>query len=134
MKTNHFFLPMKVPTKTFQEKKLRTVKGRAVLYTPSELVEIRQKYISALMPYAPPVPAEGPISLCLMFCFKDKKHEPGTPKITKPDTDNMGKMFKDCMTACGFWKDDAQIYRDYISKSYQENEGVYVEIVELTVL
>lgn len=28
MKTNHFFLPMKVPTKTFQEKKLRTVKGR----------------------------------------------------------------------------------------------------------
>lgn len=67
MKTNHFFLPMKVPTKTFQEKKLRTVKGRAVLYTPSELVEIRRKYISALMPYAFPVPAEGPISLCLMF-------------------------------------------------------------------
>lgn len=28
MKTNQFFLPMKVPTKTFQEKKLRTVKGR----------------------------------------------------------------------------------------------------------
>ena len=132
MKTNHFFLPMKVPTKTFQEKKLRTVKGRAVLYTPPELVEIRQKYISALMPYAPLVPAEGPISLCLMFCFKDKKHKPGTPKITKPDTDNIGKMFKDCMTACGFWKDDAQIYRDYIAKSYQENEGIYVEIVEPT--
>ena len=122
---------MKVPTKTFQEKKLRTVKGRAVLYTPPELVEIRQKYISALMPYAPPVPAEGPISLCLMFCFKDEKHKPGTPKITKPDLDNLEKGLVDCMTKCNFWNDDSQICLEYISKSYEIHEGIYIEVIQL---
>jgi len=131
MKMNHFFLPMKVPTKTFQEKKLRTVKGRAVLYTPPELMEIRQKYISALMPYAPPVPAEGPISLYLMFCFKDEKHKLGTPKITKPDLDNLEKGLVDCMTKCNFWNDDSQICLEYISKSYEIHEGIYIEVVQL---
>lgn len=133
MKTNHFFLPMKVPTKTFQEKKLRTVKGRAVLYTPPELVEIRQKYISALMPYAPKEPMEGPVRIRTVWCFPaDGNHPPMAPKITKPDTDNLVKLLKDCMTECGFWKDDAQVCSEAITKCYSDKEGIYVEIIEFT--
>jgi Holliday junction resolvase RusA-like endonuclease len=126
-----FFIPMRIPTKTFQAKKLRTVKGRAVLYTPPELVEIRQKYISALIPHSPAEPAEGPISLCLMFCFKDKKHNTGTPKTTKPDLDNLEKGLADCMTVCGFWQDDSQISLLSLSKSYEEHEGVFIKVEEL---
>lgn len=104
MKTNHFFLPMKVPTKTFQEKKLRTVKGRAVLYTPPELVEIRQKYISALMPYAPSVPAmvihdkfgslmkkEGRVEKFVDLCMEEYKcYEEGYVRL-----DEMAKILKE---------------------------------------
>ena len=32
-------------------------------------------------------------------------------EVTKPDTDNLQKLLKDCMTKCGFWKDDAQVVR-----------------------
>lgn len=126
-----FFIPMRIPTKTFQAKKLAVRNGKPVLYTPPDLVEIRQKYISALIPHAPAEPAKGPISLCLMFCFKDKKHNTGRPKTTKPDLDNLEKGLADCMTVCGFWQDDSQIYLLSLSKSYEEHEGVFIKVEEL---
>ena len=34
----------------------------------------------------------------------------GEYRTTKPDTDNLQKLLKDCMTATGFWTDDAQAF------------------------
>ncbi|BBK24433.1 RusA family crossover junction endodeoxyribonuclease [Dialister hominis] len=123
------FLSMQVPKKTFQEKKVAVVNGKARIYKPPELVEIEQKYISSLSPHVPERPLGGPIALKTVFCFRaDEKHKAGTPKATKPDTDNLVKMLKDCMTKCGFWKDDAQVASESITKCYADHEGIYILI------
>ena len=36
------------------------------------------------------------------------------------------------MTRCGFWKDDAQVVKEYVEKKWSENPvGIEIEIVEL---
>lgn len=32
------------------------------------------------------------------------------------------------MTECGFWKDDAQVCNEAITKCYSDKEGIYVEV------
>ena len=93
------FIPMRIPTKTFQAKKLAVRNGKPVLYTPPELIKIQQEYISRLTKVAPKKPFHGPVWLKIAFCFKsDEKHQPGIPKPTKPDLDNLEKGLVDCMT------------------------------------
>ena len=42
------------------------------------------------------------------------------------------KLLKDCMTKCGFWKDDAQVVREMVEKRWaDEPMGIYIEIMEL---
>lgn len=127
-----FFIPMRISTKTFQAKKLTVRNGKPVLYTPPELIKIQQDYISRLTKVAPENPFPGPVWLKIAFCFKsDEKHQPGIPKPTKPDLDNLEKGLVDCMTKCNFWNDDSQICLEYISKSYEIHEGIHIEVVQL---
>lgn len=127
-----FFIPMRISTKTFQAKKLTVRNGKPVLYTPPELIKIQQDYISRLTKVAPENPFPGPVRLKIAFCFKsDEKHQPGIPKPTKPDLDNLEKGLVDCMTKCNFWNDDSQICLEYISKSYEIHEGIHIEVVQL---
>lgn len=127
-----FFIPMRIPTKTFQAKKLAVRNGKPVLYTPPELIKIQQEYISRLTKVAPKNSFPGPVWLKIAFCFKsDEKHQPGIPKPTKPDLDNLEKGLVDCMTKCNFWNDDSQICLEYISKSYEIHEGIYIEVIQL---
>lgn len=127
-----FFIPMRIPTKTFQAKKLTVRNGKPVLYTPPELIKIQQEYISRLTKVAPENPFPGPVRLKIAFCFKsDEKHQSGIPKPTKPDLDNLEKGLVDCMTKCNFWNDDSQICLEYISKSYEIHEGIYIEVIQL---
>lgn len=122
-----FFIHMKLPTKTFQAKKITVRNGKAVIYTPPELKEIQSKYIAHLSKYAPKKPLEGAVQLSTIWCFPEDKHRTnGNYKITKPDTDNLVKMLKDCMTQCGFWKDDAQVAVELITKRYNEVEGILI--------
>ena len=53
-------------------------------------------------------------------------HKPGEPKITKPDTDNMVKLLKDCLTKCSFWKDDAQVANETVVKVWTNSPGIVV--------
>ena len=43
----------------------------------------------------------------------------------------MIKMFKDCMTALHFWKDDAQVASEITEKVWAGVPGIYVEVSEL---
>ena len=54
-----------------------------------------------------------------------------TYKPTRPDTDNYIKLFKDCMTAAGFWLDDAQVVDERIIKTYAENATIGVSWEEV---
>jgi len=52
-------------------------------------------------------------------------------KTTKPDTDNLIKMLKDCMTTAGFWKDDAIVCSEVTEKFLAFHPGIYVKVVSL---
>ena len=127
-----FFLPMKPPTITHQEKKIRITKGgKPILYEPRELVTIRQKFIGLLADHAPDEPMAGPIRLITKWCYPRGKHKDGEWKITKPDTDNTIKLFKDCMTKTGFWHDDAQVCSEITEKFWAEIPGIFVLVAQL---
>lgn len=128
-----FFVNCNPPTATAQEKKVALVKGRVVFYEPSNLKAAKSQLTFHLLRYRPKEPLKGPLSLTVLWLFpKGKNHKDGTWRITRPDTDNLEKMLKDCMTRCGFWKDDAQVVKEYVEKKWSENPvGIEIEIVEL---
>ena len=43
----------------------------------------------------------------------------------------MIKLLKDCMTKCGFWKDDSQVASEITEKFYGSKVGIYIRIREL---
>ena len=83
----------------------------------------------------PKEPLTGPLSLSVLWLFpKGKSHKAGEWRVTRPDTDNLEKTLKDCMTHCGFWKDDAQVVREHVEKKWSEDPvGIEIEITELEV-
>jgi len=66
------------------------------------------------------------------WCFPRGVHKDGEYRITKPDTDNLQKMFKDVMTHLGFWKDDALVASDLCEKFWAEIPGIYIKIQPLS--
>lgn len=121
-----FFLSMIPPTATHQEKKWRVVKGKPVSYDPPKVTAARSKLIAHLAGHEPERPLEGAVRLLVKWCFPRGEHEDGEYRITKPDTDNLQKLLKDCMTAVGFWKDDAQVASEICEKFWAEVPGIYV--------
>lgn len=129
-----FFLPMRVPTKTHQSKRFTARSGKIAAYDTPEIVAIREKFEAALAKHAPEQKISGPVRLVTKWCFEitdTKKHRDGEWKATKPDTDNLVKLFKDCMTATGFWNDDAQVASDIIEKFWANIPGIYVRVERL---
>lgn len=124
------FLEMNPPTATHQMKKVRVVRGTPVFYEPKKVQAARRLLMDHLLPCKPDVPLEGPISLTTQWRFpKGRSHKDGEWRITRPDTDNLQKLLKDCMTACGYWKDDAQVVRELTEKMWSDEPcGIYIEI------
>lgn len=124
-----FFMPMKPPTVTHQEKQVHVVKGKPVFYEPEELKNARAKLMSALARNIPEKPFDGPLFLSCDWYFPvTGKHRNGEFKTTKPDTDNLNKLLKDCMTAMQFWKDDAQVCMEVIAKYYADVPGIKITV------
>ena len=129
-----FFMEMKIPTVTHQEKKVHVVNGKPYYYDPECLSRARAMFEAYLYQRKPEQPIQGPVRLCTKWIFKASKTHPAcTWKVTKPDTDNMVKLLKDCMTKVGFWKDDALVCCEMIEKMYGEKEGIYIFAEELKV-
>lgn len=126
-----FFMAMVPPTITHQEKKVHVVHGRPVFYEPSELKAARQKLMACLEQYAPAEPYQGGLRLIVKWCFPKGRHADGEYKITKPDTDNLQKLLKDCMTAVRFWSDDAQVASEVVEKFWADIPGIYIRVTEL---
>lgn len=128
-----FFMPMaKVPTATHQEKQVRVVKGKPVFYDPPEVTTARSKLTAHLAVHKPEQPFEGAVRLLVKWCFPRGPHEDGEYRITKPDTDNLNKLLKDCMTSVGFWKDDAQVASEICEKFWAEMPGIYVCVEKIS--
>ena len=127
-----FFMAMITPTITHQEKKVHLVNGRPRFYEPDELKAARQKLTAYLGQHVPEEPYQGGIQLIVKWCFQTKgRHKDGEYRITKPDTDNLQKLLKDCMTSVGFWSDDAQVASEIVEKFWAEIPGIYIRVTEL---
>ena len=135
-----FFLPMVPPTVTHQEHEFKVVRGRVVVYDPPRLKDARQKFTDYLLAQKRRIPGwdylfplNGPVRLVTKWiwpcdCVKGETHRVGEWKTTKPDTDNLIKLFKDCMTKTHYWHDDAQVCSEVTEKFYGDRPGIYVQV------
>lgn len=127
-----FFMPMIPPTTTAQQHKINMRGKHPVIYQPSELKDARAKLEAHLAQHRPEQPITGSVQLIVKWCFpSSKRHANGTYRITRPDTDNLQKLLKDCMTRLGFWKDDAQVACEVIEKFWADTPGIYIRIEAL---
>lgn len=127
-----FFIPMKLPTATHQEKKWTVRKGKPYSYEPPAVQDARQKFTAYFSKFIPERKLKGPLVLTTQWIYlTDKKHPPKTWKATKPDTDNLVKLPKDVLTALRFWGDDGQVASETIQKFYDTIPGLHVRIEEI---
>ena len=129
----NFFIAIKPPTATAQERKVKVVNGKPVFYDPPAVKAAKELFSAYLAQHRPPQPLTGGLSLRVLWLFPRGTHPHGAWRTTKPDTDNLQKLLKDCMTRVGFWEDDAQVAREIIEKRWSDEPcGIYIEIEPLT--
>ena len=128
-----FFMDMVPPTATAQEKQVKVVSGRPMFYKKQQAKAAEAVLIRHLKGYVPEKPFEGPLKLKTVWIFpKGKSHKDREWRITKPDTDNLQKGLKDCMTKLGFWLDDAQVVWEEVGKVWgDEPSGIVIQIEKL---
>ncbi len=131
---SQFFMAMIPPRITDQCAKIGVSKsGKPYKYKQPELAEARAKLKAHLANHRPDAPMTGAVRLTTKWLWDSNgKYPDGTPKTTKPDTDNLVKMLKDLMTECGFWTDDALVAEEKIGKYWAQKPGIYVQIEEMT--
>ena len=129
-----FFLPMIPPTVTHQEHEVKIRNGKPFFYEPPKLKAARAKFMAMLAVHKPEKPMVGPVELITDWTWPTEGKDVVLWKTTKPDTDNIVKLLKDCMTKIGFWKDDAQVCSEITEKflaSPPYVPGIRVVIKEL---
>ena len=129
----NFFMAMIPPTVTAQMKRVTVSKnGKPIFYEDQRLADARDKLTAHRAQHIPGKKMKGPIRLITKWCFpKIKGKSDGQYKDTKPDTDNLQKLLKDCMTTVGFWKDDAQVVSEIVEKFWADIPGIYIEVEEI---
>lgn len=128
-----FFMPMeKVPTVTAQEHKVTVINGKPKFYDPPEVKNAKAKITAYLSRHVPKEMYTTGVRLIVKWLFpKGKTNKNGEYKITKPDTDNLQKMLKDCMTNLKYWKDDSLVASEIIEKFWSDTPGIYIRIEKL---
>ena len=122
----------KIPTVTHQQKKVRVVHGKPQFYEPDELKETRAMFMELLAPYAPDEPLDGPLRLTTKWLFpKINGTTNGQYKHTKPDTENLLKLPKDCMQELGFFVNDSRVASEITEKFWSDTVGIYVRLESL---
>lgn len=127
-----FFMPMIPPSVTAQEHKVTVKNGKPMFYDTPRLQAARNKLTSNLYKHKPSKPYGGAVRLVTKWLFPaGEKHKDGAYRTTKPDTDNLQKLLKDCMTRCGFWKDDAVVASEITEKFWAKIPGIWIGVYRL---
>lgn len=121
------------PTTTAQTREVGvSPKGKPYFYKPEKLLQAEINMRNALARYIPEEPIRNkPIRLTVKWLYPItnlKKHRHGEYKLTRPDTDNLQKLLKDCMTDLGFWVDDSLVCSEIVEKFWADTPGIYVRI------
>ena len=126
-----FYMEMAPPRATSQEKQVRILpNGRPMFYDNTRVKSAKKQLIENLSMHKPAEPIHGPVELMVTWHFPTaKKAYDGQYKVTRPDTDNLQKLLKDCMTAVGFWDDDAQVVSEHVEKRWSvDKPGIEIEV------
>ena len=128
-----FYMEMTPPTSTAQMKKVRVVQGRPMFYEPKAVKDAKAVLVAGLLPHVPPSPLTGALELRTTWRYpRGRSHKHDEWRSTRPDTDNIEKLLKDCMTRLGFWEDDAQVARETVEKKWSDAPtGIRVRIERL---
>lgn len=129
-----------MPKGTSQEKRFNHKTGQ--VYKDKKLQNAEIEFKLALLPHKPFTPCTKPVRLIVWFAFDTKNKKLwGKPadegesiykdmlyeyKVTRPDTDNYIKIFKDQMVKCGFFSDDSIVVDERIIKTYAEKATIMV--------
>lgn len=130
----NFTLNIDPPTTTAQQHRFGgyAQNGRAIIYDSPKLKEARKRLHDALIIFKPKEPFNDATRLTVTWHFTTKdKRKIGKWKLSRPDTDNLQKLFKDEMTRCGFWKDDALVVSEHVEKLWAEKGHIDVEVEEI---
>lgn len=111
--------------------------ARATMYKPRENIlaeeEVRRYWLDLVERMPPDVAAQfpwpGPVKMAVVYVFAPPKSNywEGKEKISKPDMDNLQKMFQDALNKYA-WVDDSQIIGKHTEKCYGEKEGTYATL------
>lgn len=127
-----FFVAMKPPTTTHQQKQVTVRNGKPNFYEPDNVKAARSKLTAHLAKHAPEKQYNKPVRLIVKWLFPvTGKHKNGQYKHTRPDVDNSQKLLFDCMTDLGFWKDDSLVVSLIAEKFYADIPGIYIKIEEV---
>lgn len=124
-----FFMAIIPPTTTHQQKQVTVRNGKPVFYEPEDLKAASVKLMAHLGQHVPVEKYTKSIRLITKWCFPiTGKHTDGEYKYTKPYTDNLQNLLKDCMTASGYWEDDALVVSEIVEKFWAKVPGIYIKI------
>lgn len=124
-----FFISCDPPTSTAQEKQVTVRSGKPIFYEPSRLKKAKEQMIDWLAPHRPDKPLTGPVYLEVHWYFlASRSHPDGSWRTTRPDTDNLEKLLKDCMTKVGYWEDDAQVVYEKVTKRWSLDPGIRIRL------
>lgn len=128
-----FFLAMNPPTVTAQMHRIVARPGKPpMIFDSPALADARAKLTAYLAQHRPENALGGAIRLVVKWCYAPRgKWRTGQYRTTKPDTDNLQKLLKDCMTAVGFWRDDAQVASEIVEKFWSDVPGIFVQVEQI---
>lgn len=107
--------------------------GKTFMHKTAEQRAVEAKYCALLRPHAPKEPWNCPTHLSTVWRFRSKSKRGW--KLTKPDTDNLVKTLKDCLTRCGFFTDDALVCLESIAKVWvaeDQPHGVEIRLRDIS--
>ena len=127
-----FTLDIAPSTVTAQQHKVAVIKGKPRFYEGNDLKAAKALFMWQLRQHAPAEPLNGAIELTVDWIFATKSHREGEWRVTRPDTDNLQKLFKDCMTKSGFWNDDSQVCVETVTKRWSRSKpGIHVSVRQI---
>ena len=126
-----FTLDFAPPKATHQQKGEQIIRkgSKAYIhhYEKKNVRNARALFMQHLKQHAPEAPIEGAVRLVTIWGYRaQRKKDHLEPKTTRPDTDNIIKLLKDCMSDAGFWNDDSQVFDDRIIKRWTTSPGIVV--------
>jgi len=131
-KSMSFTMHMDPPKTTAQESRWTVRHGKPRKYMGDDVKRAKACLMVHLAKCKPWEPFQGPVRLTVVWMFRNEKIDQVEYRIRRPDTDNLNKLLKDCMTECGFWKDDAQVcFETIIKTDVPDNPGINIQIEEI---